>query len=306
MKGLVLSEEYYRKFGTKMIAEKFPQYKGRIAVGLVGDGSECYGFDDEISRDHDWGPGFCLWLTKTDYQKIGRQLQAAYDELPKEFLGFRRLETEQGKGRVGVFEIGEFYRRFLGRSHAPKSIDAWLYLRAEAASPCTNGKVFSDPLGKFSQIREELLAFYPEDVRLLKIAGLCISCGQTGQYNFMRSVKRKEYFASQYAETKFCADIISLIFLLNRRYSPYYKWRHRALLTLTILGDFVHTKIGRMMETSDHYTKSLIIEEISMAVIAEFKKQDLSHSGTDFLVDHATMIQRRISNPKLSEMRLWR
>ncbi len=306
MKGLVLSEEYYRRFGTKMIAEKFPQYMGRIAVGLVGDGSECYGFDDEISRDHDWGPGFCLWLTKTDYQKIGRQLQAAYDELPMKFLGFERLETEQGKGRVGVFEIGDFYRKFIGTSHAPKSLKAWLYLRAEAASACTNGKVFSDPVGRFSHIREELLAFYPDDVRLIKIAGLCISCGQTGQYNFMRSVKRKEYFASQYAETKFCDDLISLIFLANRRYAPYYKWRHRALLSLPILGDFLHEKIGEMMATGEYYTKSFIIEELSTAVIAELQEQGLSESKSDFLVDHAKPIQRRINDHKLRDMRLWR
>ena len=58
MKGLILSEEYYHQFGTKMIEEIFPKYKEKIAAGLAGDGSECYGFDDEISRDHDWGLRF--------------------------------------------------------------------------------------------------------------------------------------------------------------------------------------------------------------------------------------------------------
>ncbi|MDA3791128.1 MAG: DUF4037 domain-containing protein [Desulfobacula sp.] len=31
-------------------------------------------------------------------------------------------------------------------------------------SICTNGKVFSDPLGEFSDWRNRLLQFYPENV----------------------------------------------------------------------------------------------------------------------------------------------
>ena len=53
MKGLELAKAYYEEYGRPMIREKFPDYEGRIAVGLAGEGSECFGYDDEISRDHD-------------------------------------------------------------------------------------------------------------------------------------------------------------------------------------------------------------------------------------------------------------
>jgi hypothetical protein len=56
MKGLDLAEAYYQKHGAPMIESKFGPYVRRIAAGFVGPGSECFGFDDEISRDHDWGP----------------------------------------------------------------------------------------------------------------------------------------------------------------------------------------------------------------------------------------------------------
>ena len=122
MKGLELAYQYYETFGKPMIKEKFPAYQDRIAVGLVGDGSECFGFDDETSQDHDWGAGFCLWLTKEDFQKIGQPLQQAYQMLPDDYLGFpKRKETEFGDKRVGVFEIKHFYLKFLGIDHVPNS-----------------------------------------------------------------------------------------------------------------------------------------------------------------------------------------
>ena len=108
MKGLELAEQYFFTVGAPMIREHFPDYEGRIAAGLVGMGSECFGFDDEISRDHDWGPTFCLWLTKRDHEKIGIDLQVAFDDLPRSFAGFGpREESAWGRGRSGAFEIGQ-------------------------------------------------------------------------------------------------------------------------------------------------------------------------------------------------------
>ena len=77
MQGLELSRRYYEEFGINMIKEQFPEYENRIAVGLAGAGSDCFGFDDEISRDHDFGAGFCLWLTEEDNELFGFELARA-------------------------------------------------------------------------------------------------------------------------------------------------------------------------------------------------------------------------------------
>lgn len=68
-KGMEISRMYYEMFGEKMLKEKFPKYFDKITVGLMGHGSECFGFDDTFSRDHDFGPAFCIWLEEEDYKK---------------------------------------------------------------------------------------------------------------------------------------------------------------------------------------------------------------------------------------------
>jgi tetratricopeptide (TPR) repeat protein len=91
--GLDLCREYYETFGRSMIEEKFPEYAGKIAIGLVGEGSDCFKYDDKLSRDHDWGPDFCMWVTEDTYKQIGSKLQEAYEQLPKEYKGFQRNMT---------------------------------------------------------------------------------------------------------------------------------------------------------------------------------------------------------------------
>ena len=301
MKGLELSEAYYHTYGEKMLAAKFPGYRDRVAVGLVGEGSECFGFDDEISRDHDWGPGFCLWLDQDDFSAVGPALQAEYERLPQKFENFERLESFWGRSRTGVFETGAFYRRFIGLPHVPENPVHWFHMPEPNLAACTNGRIFHDPAGRFSAIRRGLLDFYPEDVRLGKIALRCAAAAQNGQYNLGRMVRRGQIFTAQFAVGQFSSEIIALGFLLNRRFCPFYKWSHHAVRSLPLMGDFLYSRIENLASEPDMNNKIHLIEEISAAVIRSLRLEGLSSLESDFLLDHANEIARKVSEPRIRE-----
>jgi len=302
VKGLDLAEEYYRTCGAAMIRGRFGPFAERIAAGLAGPGSECFGFDDAVSRDHDWGPGFCLWLTDEDDTRIGGELQSAYVQLPAAFMGFAPRRASPGEEwRVGVSRTSAFFRRFTGLPRPPATLSEWLRIPEHALATCTNGKIFSDPLGDVTRFREALLAYYPEDIRLKKIASLCITIAQTGQYNFTRSLKRGETFSAATSALKFCTDAISLVFLLNRRYAPFYKWLHRAVRDLPLLGPPVHERVAVLLETGDPAEKAQIMEAIAGLLIDEIRRQGLSDSPSDFLLVHAPLVHAGISDPQLRQ-----
>ena len=115
MKGLELCRLYYEEVGAPELKARFPELMFRAAVGLSGQGSDCLGFDDEFSRDHDYGPGFLIWLSDEDCKLYGARLQAAYDALPREFRGFERKPTHTGAQRVGVMSTSSFYSYFTSK-----------------------------------------------------------------------------------------------------------------------------------------------------------------------------------------------
>jgi hypothetical protein len=301
MKGLDLSELYYHTFGVKMIDTQFPAYRERIAVGLVGLGSECFGFDDDISTDHDWGPGFCLWLEENDFKAIGSELQKAYDTLP-DFMGIRRQKSQWGDSRIGVLEIGAFYAFFIGRPNEPEGLGQWFRIPEASLAACTNGRIFSDPIGIFSIIRKKLLNHYPEDVRLKKIAARCVTAAQSGQYNYARSLRRNADYSAFQSLSKFCEDALSLVFLLNKRYMPFYKWAFTAASSLPILGSYVSHAINNIIQEKDSQKRVTLIEMISMKLIEELIKQNLSDSKSDFLVDHGHRVHEMIQDENLKKL----
>lgn len=300
MKGLVLAKKYYDRLGAPMLQERFAALFDRVAVGLVGPGSECFGFDDAISRDHDWGPAFCMCLTADDYQKYGKDLQKAYEELPEVFQGFGPRRSSIGEeSRVGACSIETFYATYTGLHHPPATTKEWLAIPESSLAVCTNGEVFSDKLGQFSRMRQALLAFYPEDVRLKKIASRCFTIAQSGQYNLPRSLKRGELFAANWALSEFCAETMSLIFLLNKRYAPFHKWMHRAVKELPLMGEWAHSTVNDLIAPIDINEKPAIVEASCAVIIQALRSQGLTDSSGGFLLDHAHSVHSRIGDEEL-------
>ncbi len=301
MKGLALAEQYYNVFGKKMIETRFSQYKNRIAAGLVGPGSECFGFDDSLSRDHDWGPGICLWLTDEDDTLFGAELQQAYNDLPSSYQGFIRNRSKWGGKKVGVLRMDEFYRSLMGSPRAPTTLVKWLTITEANLATCSNGKVFYDPMGQFSDVRNDLKKYYPEEVRLKKISARLMSAAQSGQYNYSRCVKRGHLFSQSQSLIKFCEECLGLVFLFNRCFAPFYKWSYQAAKKLPILGDLITQRIDSLLSQENPGLAQQMIEEICQLIIKELYRQQLSDVSSDFLLDHGPSVHSQITDTRLKK-----
>ena len=304
MKGLEEARAFYEEYGRPMLHEQFPDYEGRIAVGLAGRGSECFGYDDEVSRDHDFEPGFCLWLEDVDDLRIGVELARAYRALPHPDAGQRSSLSEV---HLGVLRTGFFYRRYTGSPGAPESWQQWLYLPSHALAEATNGEVWRDELGHFSAAREKILHGMPEDVRKKKLAARAVEMAQSGQYNYSRCLRHSEEGAAMLAAAEFVRAACGMLYLLNRRHMPYYKWMLRGLEELPLLGqlrpalDFL--LIGEN-DAAGQQTKAGVIEDICAAVIRQLQAQGLSGGDWDYLEPHAFAIMDTIENPEIRALHI--
>lgn len=286
MKGLELAQKYYETYGRTIIGEQFPEIAGYMAAGLVGYGSECLGFDDEISRDHDYGPSFCIWLPREVYAQWRDAVQAAYDALPKTFMGFsERVAEAQGKNRVGALCLEDFYKEILGTETLPQTDAQWLMIPEEALATAVNGCVFEDRLGQFSVFRDGLLGYYPDRVWRRKLADALARAAQAGQYNYARAMQRGERVAAELALNEFVRESMHLVYLLNRTYAPFYKWMHRGLCELPTGGE-IGDMLALLYQTDSEADRTLIIEAVCNVLVQILNEKKLSARKDNFLQNH--------------------
>lgn len=311
---LSVCREFYEEYGRDMIHMKFPAYEERIAVGLVGEGSECFGFDDEISRDHDFGLGFCMWLNKADFQAIGSQLQSAYHELILE-KGIRYAANIWGESisnynprldqRRGVMEISEFYGStlrlrpdldlILGKHY-------WLYAEERWLATAVNGEVFRDDEGTFTKVREDILNYYPKKIYLFKIAEQLHLFSHGGQSNYARMMARKDPVTASLCINQTVNAAMTLAHMLSKKYTPYYKWMFKGLSQLPAcpgLSPLLEKlfALPPQDEAWEGYEYSALsinekdevirtVEEIAGIILRELNKQGIVCGRQPFLEDY--------------------
>ena len=262
--NLERSRTFYEKYGKTMLHEKFADYEDRIAVGMVGEGSDCFGYDDKISTDHDYEIGFCMWLLQSDYEEIGEELQREYEKLIQTYL------QEDGvnlflSNRRGIFGVNDFYNRILGTDVdyekmvesgvADKSGIPYESIAEYQLATATNGEIFADKQGVFTGIRECLLKYYPQAVWRRKLAQSLHDFAQYGQSNYARMMARKDYVTARICVGKAMESAMDLMYLLRKTYAPYYKWKRKGLEVLA------------EKDTGDAFVKGILCTLDGLAVL---------------------------------------
>ena len=304
MKGLELSRQFYLTHGAPMIHDRFPHLEPLIAVGLVGSGSECYGFDDDISQDHDFEPGFCLFLPDESVidSREAFALERAYDKLPKEFMGVSRLrQSPVGGNRHGVIRTADFYRDKIGHENGFTCLYNWFSIPEFSIAEAINGEVFRDDYGHFSNIRKSLIQM-PEDVRRKKLTSALLIMAQSGQYNYARCLAHGESGAAQLAVGEFVNQSMRAIFLLNGKFAPFYKWAFRAMKSLPLLANHaqgLEFLISNPNTTDVCEIKTEIIQNLVEDVVNALREQGLTSLPHTDLEAQAYAVNQTIADANL-------
>lgn len=263
MKGLDLCRDFSFEIVLPAIARALPGIETRVASGLLGMGSECFGGDDEVSHDHHWGPRLNVILTEADYQRCGRQLQSRLLEvLPKEFRGYPIEQFDACGYGVFVESVNHFCERLCGYAEPPANEREWLNIAEEDLFKVTTGEVFHDPCGELTK-RRQALNYYPDTVWRKRIFDWSALFSQWANYNLHRILKRHDPVAFAIYTGLSLQKALELAFLMNRRYAPDKKWLYWHFCRLPELASAINPMVVQIVSAADGNTVFHLFGEIA-------------------------------------------
>jgi len=231
--GLDLSQEFINSVLLPLLQHEIPEQLPRLAVAVVGTGSDVLGLDDEISRDHHWGPRANVMYVRQDAQQMEPLLKRLFqDRLPDTFCGYDVQANIANMTGVCCCTVEGFFEKFLGTDRLPETDLDWVNLCEVDLFHVTAGKVLYDGLGELTR-RREALSYYPENVWKKRIADWCMYvAGRDAPYNIHRVSKRNDEMTSTMYLAYCLKRSMEMCFALNRQYAPYTKWLNRTFRAL--------------------------------------------------------------------------
>jgi len=226
IQGVELSRRFHDEWVGPWLRRAFPGLP--YAAALIGAGSELLGFDDAMSRDHDWGPRLWLSLSEADFAAHAGPIVATFAaEAPAHFL---QLPVDPGRG-VEVQTLEGITHRLLAIApDGPRNNLGWLGLAEQRLLALTAGAVFHDDDGRLTAVRERL-AWLPRDVWLYKLA--CQWRRIAEEQAFVgRAGLVGDDLGSRVIAARLARDVMRMAFLIERRYAPYPKWFGSAFARL--------------------------------------------------------------------------
>ncbi len=298
LKGMYISREYFNAYGGQLL-NGFEKYLDKIAVGLMGEGSDILGYDDISSHDHDFGAGFGLFVSRDTYNEIGAELQAAYDRLPKYFRGIPKAPKPLNGVRRGVIIAEDFFRSLTGLSEPPSEESEWLFANEYGLAAVSAGEIFRDDGGNFTRTVKAFRRYYPEDIRRKKLAMGLTCAAQSGQYNYLRAVNRGDTLTAELMAADFVQNALYCVFPITGRFAPITKWRNRAADELGF-GELTKLLSEIMVSHSPNERAGLISKAADMLVSAVSERFGINISG-NYLEDIGKELMNMNRKAELAE-----
>lgn len=246
--GIEISTGFIDEVLLPVLRRELPDDCGRLAVAIIGTGSEVLGLDDEISRDHHWGPRANVIYLRRDEARLGERCRAILQtKLPKTYLQYQVHADLKSMIGVCTTSLEGFFETILGVPQLPQRDLDWLELCEVDLLHVTGGKVVYDGPGELTRYRQHL-AYYPDNVWKKRVADWCAyAAHREGAYNVQRSSRRGDEITSTIYLGQAFKRIMELCFLLNRRYAPYTKWLNLTCRRLPKYGDRVAPMLDDIM-----------------------------------------------------------
>jgi hypothetical protein len=223
MRGLEIARDFFDSWGHPFLKSHFPEVAARIAAGRIL-GSDVLGGDDEISRDHDWGPQFDLLLSTCDFAAQGEQIsQAMNSAAPNPWKGYRLAGG--GDKSVRVDSVRGWFGKYLHLKQVPAAPEDWPPFQFESTLYFVrHSQIWLDATGELSKWRSALHE-YPEERVRSRLAEECFRIWHHGEYNFVqRMAPRRDPLAISICLGEFVTGVMRIVLLMDRDFTPYWKW----------------------------------------------------------------------------------
>jgi hypothetical protein len=317
--GLAISQEFIKSILLPLLQEELKEDYDRIAVAVVGTGSDVLGLDDEVSRDHHWGPRANIMYPREHASRLEPQVKKTLGKVPAKFGQFDVQVNIGNMTGVCCSEIESFFRHFLGTDQFPSQDLDWLKLCEVDLFHVTAGTIVYDGLGQLSQ-RCNALSLYPENVWKKRLADWCMYVtGRDAPYNLHRVSKRQDDLTCSIYFGLCVKRLMELCFTLNRRYAPYTKWLNRMFRELPNYADQLAPLIDIAVAEPAWDKKVRILIDANYVVAdaladlglcSKLKRRTFNDSLADLsLYDSAaqiyTQLPEELFRPSFNQVELW-
>lgn len=235
--GRELCRDYFFEIAKPILNTYFPDLC--YTAGLLGYGSDVLGYDDEVSRDHMWGPRFYLFLRKEDMIREPELRRTFVQHLPYTYKGYSvnfsapdpndhgvRHAVTVTDGEVNpllfIDTVTDYLKSQLGRADLVDLTPAdWLAFSEHRLLSLASAQFYVDGLAMQETLAP--LTYYPREVKLYLIASCwdAIACEQAFS-------KRCGAYGDELGARLVCARVaerlMRLCFLYLDTYAPYSKW----------------------------------------------------------------------------------